>query len=172
MRKAVWLLIVALVAAQEAHAVTAESPQRIVSCSEIVRETPFPYRGAYKKRDRYRLVLGSVSVPPLNLIRSYRTLQTPWRYFSKRGMVVRRGTAVTITVPSAWRRHVAISWGNAGHGVFHTIRIAACSGAGAKPGYAYAGGFYLRRPTACVPLTFIVGGRRRTMWFEIGKRCG
>jgi hypothetical protein len=171
MRHALWPLVIACTAAQTAVAGTAEQPQRIVSCAEVIDLGAFPHVGGYRKRDRYRLVLDSVSVPPVYLIRSYPTGDTPWRYFSKRGIVVKRGTAVTITVPPEWRRRVAIVWGNAGPGPFHTIRIAACRFSGRDRGYAYAGGFYLRKPSACVPLTFVVGNRRKTVWFGIGEEC-
>jgi hypothetical protein len=35
-----------------------------VPCSESIDGTRFPYIGANKPEDRYRLVLGVVSVPP------------------------------------------------------------------------------------------------------------
>jgi hypothetical protein len=38
-------------------------------------------------------------------------------------------------------------------------------------GYAYAGGFFLRAPSACVPLVLAVGSRRQTVWFGIERRC-
>jgi hypothetical protein len=86
-------------------------------------------------------------------------------------MVVKSGESVTVTVPLEWRKRVAISWGNAVHRVFHTIRIAACHRY-PNQGYAYAGGFFLRSPSACVPLSFLVGSRQQTVWFGIGRRCG
>ena len=36
---------------------------------------------------------------------------------------------------------------------------------------AYAGGFYLRTPSACVPLVFRVGKRSATVWFGLGQAC-
>lgn len=163
MHKVICLVIIGCVAAQGALASATERPQRTIPCGEIIQTTRFPY-------PQRRLVLGAVSVPSAYLVRSYPTLETPWRYFAKEGMVVKSGTSVTITVPSAWRKRVAISWGNNVHRVFHTIRIAACSRI-PKRGYAYAGGFFLRRPSACVPLVLAVGGRRQTVWFGIGRRC-
>lgn len=163
MRKALWSLVTVCTVAQGALAATAERPQRIIPCAEIIDFTAFPYPGR-------RRVFGSVSVPPAYLPRSYPTDRRPWAYYAKQGMVVKRGVAVTITVPAAWRKRLAILWGNGGHGPFHTIRIAACRSS--EPGHAYAGGFFLRRPSACAPLTFIVGNRRKTIWFGIGRRCG
>jgi len=163
MRMALCLIAIGCVAAQGALASAAEQPQRTIPCDEIIDITRFP---------RPRLVLGAVSVPPAFLVRSYGGPldAAPWRYFAKHGMVVKSGAAVTITVPSAWRTRVGISWGNNVHRVFHTIRIAACRPI-PKRGYAYAGGFFLRRPSACVPLVLAVGDRRQTVWFGIGRRC-
>lgn len=164
MRKVIWIVLIACIAAQGVLAANAEAPQRVIPCSEIIAETGFPHPGG-------RTIFKSVTVPAA-LGRGYPTRETPWRYFAKQGMVVKRGTTVTIAVPSGWRQRVAISWGNSQHRVFHTIRIAACRLSGRpEPGYAYAGGFFLRKPTGCVPLTFAVGKRRKTMWFGIGKRC-
>ena len=170
MQKALWLLVIAATVVQGALAGTVEPPQRIIPCSEIIRFTAFPYLGSYQKRDRYRLVLDSVSVAPA-YIPAYRTLERPWRYFAKRGLIVKRGTAVTITVPPAWRKSMAITWGNGGHGPFHKIRTAACRFGAPERGYAYAGGFYLRRSSACAPLNFTIGNRSKTMWFGIGTHC-
>ena len=161
MGKVFCLVIIGCVAAQGAVASATERPQRTIPCGEMIMTTRFPY-------PQRRLVLGAVSVPPAYL-RAYPTREPPWRYFGKSGMVVKSGTSVTISVPPAWRTRVAISWGNNVHRVFHTIRIAACSRI--YQGYAYAGGFHVRRPSACVPLVFAVGGRRQTVWFGIGRRC-
>ena len=171
MRTVFCLIVVGCVAAQGTLAGAAERPQRTIACDEIIDVTTFPYLGNSQPRYQSRLVLGAVSVPPAYLARSYPAQGTaPWRYFAKHGMVVKSGTSTTITVPPAWRNRVAISWGNAVHRVFHTIRIAAC-GRIPKRGYAYAGGFFLRSPSACVPLVLALGGRRQTVWFGIGRSC-
>ena len=82
----------------------------------------------------------------------------------------RPGADVSVTVPRAWRDRLAISWGNAGHAVYHTLRFRRC-GADAGVGTAYAGGFFLRREGGCVPLRFRVGTRTRLVWFGIVRRC-
>ena len=61
-----------------------------------------------------------------------------------------------MSVPRTWRTRVAIVWGNGGHRVFHTLRFPRC-GDDASGGNAYAGGFFLRKPSGCVPLRFTVG---------------
>jgi hypothetical protein len=169
MRTGFCLAVIGCVAAQGAPATAADRPQRTVPCSEIIKTTRFPYLGNSRPRYQSRLVLGAVSVPPAYL-QTNPTQETPWRYFAKHGIVVKSGTSVTITVPPAWRNRVGITWGNNVHRVFHTIRIAACS-AIPKQGFAYAGGFYLRSPSACAPLVLTVGGRRQTVSFGIGRRC-
>ncbi len=164
-------LVAALCAAGVSFAAIADARQRTVPCFESIATTRFPYRGSVEKRHRYRVVLRAVSAPPAYLeqvvpIKGRR----PWTHFSKRGIVVRNDTAVTITVPRSWRARVGIVWGDNGRGVFSSIRISRCGSAAAR-GNAYAGGFYLRRSSGCVPLVFAVGGRRRTVWFGVGERC-
>lgn len=169
-RIALACLVTLVVVQWTAEAAVRNRPERIVPCGEAVDVTPFPFIGSAQKQHRFRLVLGAVSVPPAYLPQTAPTSDAPWRYFSKRGMVVRAGTTVTVTVPRAWRQRVGISWGNGGHGVFHTIRIVACASL-PRTGSAYAGGFFLRAKSACVPLVFAVGSRRATVWFGVGQRC-
>ena len=145
--------------------------ERAVPCAESIQTVAFPHLGG---RDYpAQQVLGAVSAPGKHVPQSSETGVPPWAHFSKWGMVVRGGSGaeVVVTVPRAWRNRVAIGWGNAQHGrVFHTLRFHRC-GDDAKQGYAYAGGFFLRRPSGCVPLRFTTGGRSRLVWFGIVKRC-
>jgi hypothetical protein len=173
MRLRLVLLLIAC-AALTAGAVSApgsDRPQRTVPCSEVIDQVAFPYRGGPERRHRFRQVLGAASVPPAFVEQVSPTRSQPWTHFAKHGLVVRSGLApLTVTVPRAWRARAGIVWGNGGLGVFHTIRIAACP---AEPihGNAYAGGFFLRQPAACVPLVFISAGRSATVWFGVGRRC-
>ena len=169
LRSLLVVLLVTPIAALASPA--ADAPQRIVPCSEVIDSTGFPYVGSAERRYRSRTVLGAVSVPPAYLEQVIQTRSRPWTYFSKHGLVARAdGRAVTITVPRAWRTRAGIVWGNAGHGVFHTIRLAGCRSDPSR-GNAYAGGFFLRRPAACLPLVFSVAGRSRTVWFGLATRC-
>jgi hypothetical protein len=145
---------------------------RTVPCREIVGTTRFPYPGSRDPAHRYRQVLGTVAAPPAFMTQIAETGDPHWPYWHKQGLVVRAARApVTVTVPPAWRNRVAITWGYGGTGgPFHTLRIAACPSGEAK-GNAYAGGFYLRTATACVPLRFTVAGRSETVWFGLGRRC-
>jgi hypothetical protein len=91
-----------------------------------------------------------------------------WR---KAGLAV-RGNAppVDVTVPKAWRTRAAITWGDSA--IVSALRIAPCAPfLPPKVWNAYAGGFYLRSRTACVPLIFRVGQRRQTVRFGLGRRC-
>ena len=173
MRIAVLAVAVAIAALMSVTARSAPSaPGRTVPCDEVIDLTRFPYVGSRDPKLGYRQVLGVVSVPPAYLEHVAPTRRRPWAYFSKKGLVVRASReAVTITVPRRWRKRVAIVWRNHGHGVFSSLRIAGC-GADPKVGNAYAGGFYLRARSACVPLIFRVGTRRQAVSFGIGRVCG
>jgi len=146
------------------------APTLIVRCGEIIHHTAFPYLGDRRPRFRYRLVLGVVSAPPTYLQQVIPTHRHPWAYWYKSGLVVRAGSeSVTVSVPRAWRSRVAITWGN-NTGIVHTLRIAGC-GSDPSVGNAYAGGFYLRSSSACVPLIFGVGKRSATVRFGVGRTC-
>ena len=155
-----------------AHAEAPVAPVRTVPCEEVIDHVRFPYLGNRDLRFRARLVLDAVSAPGPFVPQTAPTESRPWTYFAKWGMVVRGGAgpAVTVTVPRAWRGRVAISWGNAQHTVFHTLHFPRC-GVDRAQGNAYAGGFFLRRASDCVPLVYRVGTRSKTLWFGVGRRC-
>jgi hypothetical protein len=165
-------LIALLAPSATASAAEAAPPAttRTVPCDESIDTTPFPYLGNSQAQYRYRSVLNAIAVPPAHLQQVVATRQQPWRYWRKAGLVVRTRRAVTITVPPHWRTRAAIVWGNSG-GPFASLRIAACAGS-PHSGNAYAGGFYLRSSSACLPLIFTVAGRSATVRFGIGTRCG
>jgi hypothetical protein len=146
--------------------------QRIVPCSESIDGTRFPYIGSNDPTNRYRLVLGVVSAPPAYHRQIVRNGTEPWLYFFKAGLVIRSsGESLVVTVPKAWRSRAAIAWGYGGHGVFSSLRFVGCK-VSPTQGLAYSGGFYLRTPGACLPLTFRVGHRSATVRFGLGRPCG
>jgi hypothetical protein len=160
-------MIICLAAVLTGASLAASSPAPTVLCDEIIGPVKSPRTGGY------RVVLDMVSVPPPYLrqvvhVRGY----GPWTYWRKAGLAVRSGhLPVLVTVPKTWRNRVAITWGNR-PGISSAIRIAACPDVLYPRGWhAYAGGFYLRSPSACVPLTFRVGHRSATVRFGIGHRC-
>jgi hypothetical protein len=143
---------------------------RTVPCGDAIGTTKFPYLGSSRPEYRYRQVLGIVAAPPAFMPQVVPTRQKPWAYWHKQGVVIRAtGEAVTVTVPRIWRKRAAITWGNSG-GPVSSLRIEGC-GASADVGHAYAGGFFLRSPSACIPLIFSVGKHSATVRFGVGKRC-
>jgi len=119
----------------------------------------------------YRVVLGVVSAPPATLPGTvYVPESAPFPYWLKAGMVIRAGRKpVTVGVPKAWAQRVRIGWGNPASPTT-VVRFAACSSS--PPTWnAYAGGFFLRTRSACVPLVFTVGDRRATLRFGLGRHC-
>ena len=167
--KAFAVLLLVGVVAGAAFAAT-PSPGRTIPCEEIILGTKWPYIGNRQPEHRYRTVLGAVSVPPAYLQQVEGPEPGAWPYWRKSGLVVKAGAGpVTVSLAPAWRGRAAIAWGNGGHGPFNSIRLARC--ANGSGGYAYAGGFSLRSPSACVPLIFRVGSRSETVRFGVGRRC-
>jgi hypothetical protein len=139
-------------------------PVPTVPCDEIILQVKSGHAGGY------RAVLGLVSVPPARLIQVVPSRSRPWTYWRKAGLVVRAGAPpVTVSIPPVWRSRVAITWGNS-TGIVSAVRIASCPGA-AGAWNAYAGGFYLRARSACVPLLISLGGRSRIVRFGLGRAC-
>jgi hypothetical protein len=163
------LVLLAALASCASVAATASGAPRTVPCDEQIGTPRFPYAGG--RLNPYRTVLDAVSVPPAHLAQVVATNEEPWRYWRKAGLVVRAdGRPVTISVPEAWRSRAAIVWGNGDRPPASVLRIAGCPGAGSI-GHAYAGGFLLRSPSACLPLVFRVGSRTATVRFGLGRRC-
>jgi hypothetical protein len=152
-------------ASAEAVSSTARLPNVVtVGCDQIINT-------ARSGREAgYRVVLGVVSAPPAALPGVVRVPEfAPFPYWRKAGMVIRGGRKpVTVSVPKAWRRRVRIGWGNPAPSA-SVVRFAACPAARTWNGYA--GGFFLRTRSACVPLAFVVGGRRATLRFGLGQHC-
>jgi hypothetical protein len=165
MRVAVLIVVPALSLLIGAAAQSGSAPPSTVSCESVILDSRFPHR-----TEGYRLVLGVVSVPPAYLRQVVPTGRRPWAYFRKNGIVIRGGSPpVDVHVPKGWRTRVRIGWGDGGGS---TLRFASCPPPGQrKPGNAYAGGFYLRSRSACVPPIFRVGHRAETVRFGIGRRC-
>jgi hypothetical protein len=143
-----------------------EAVRAAPTCDEIIGQTRFPFRGG-----GYRPVLGAAAVPPAYLPQVVETGSGPWTHWSKSGMVIRAGGGpVTVSVPVGWRRRAAIHWGNAGRPAA-TVTFPRCDGR-STVGYAFAGGFYLRAPSGCIPLLVRVGSRSQIVHFGLARRCG
>ena len=135
-----------------------------VGCDQVILRPHDPFTGGYRR------VLGVVATPPAYIPQVVHFPQGPWTWWEKSGMVIRAGRRpVTVSVPPAWRRRAAITWGNALPPA-SVIRFAACP-TPAGVWNAYAGGFLMTTRGACIPLTFSVDGRRATIRFGIDVRC-
>jgi hypothetical protein len=161
---AIGLIALAVPFCLAAKVVTNHAPPT-VSCTGITGRVGSGHEGGN------RVVLGTVSVPPAYLPQVGPSRNKAWPFFTKRGLAVRGGgPEVVVTVPKAWRRRVAITWGDSA--IVSRLRIASCSAfLPPKVWNGYAGGFYLRSRSACVPLTFRVGRRAKTVRFGLGERC-
>jgi hypothetical protein len=137
-----------------------------VRCNEI---------GLYSKTGDdagYRTVLGAVSAPPRYIPGSVHVPSPDgFPYWSKAGIWVHASDTVVVTVslPKAWRNRARIVWGAPGTAAT-AVRFEPCRSLGAAWD-GYAGGFLLRRTSACVPLVFAAGTRRATLRFGIGRHC-
>jgi hypothetical protein len=136
---------------------------RAVGCDQVIAQVGAP--GA-------KVVLGVLAVPPAHLEPGAPTGTSPWSYFSKWGVAIRaESPAVLITVSPAWRQRAAIGWGNGAGGV-SSLRLLSCP---RRPGAwnVYAGGFYLRSASGCVPLVIKIARQTATLDFAIGSAsCG
>jgi hypothetical protein len=117
-----------------------------------------------------RLVLGRISVftgysqAPVRV-----TGSGPWRYWQKRGILIRAGTGpLTVSVPSSWRQRAAITYGT--YGIVSSLVLTTCrQPSGVWDGFA--GGIYLRAAVSCVPLVFSIGNQSITIRFSMAGRC-
>jgi hypothetical protein len=141
------------------------SSSRTVSCREVILNVKFP------EKSGYRLVLGVVSAPPAYMGQVAPSGKRTWPYFRKAGLVVTGRDAITVSVPKKWRNRLAITWG-ARPDFYNSLRMAGCPPTqGLRRGRAYAGGFFLKSRSACVPLVFRVQRRSATVQFGLGRAC-
>jgi hypothetical protein len=160
------MTVSSLLAASMSAVAAQPAVKTVVGCGDVIGQQ---VTGAF---DGSRVVLGLASVPPARIQRAATSGVSSWKYFTKWGMAIRSGASVTVSVPTAWRTRVAITWGSSTP-IVSTLRFALCRSADGRkqPWNAYPGGFYVDAPTACVPLTFTAGQRSRTVRFGIGKSC-
>ena len=117
------------------------------------------------------MVLGQVSVPAAYIQEHPVPFRTGmWRYWLKAPIAIRAGhQTVVISVPPAWRRRAAITWGQ-NIGIVEVLRLPACA-LRPRAWHVYAGGFYLASSAACIPLMFQVGQRSAILRFGVGRHC-
>jgi hypothetical protein len=158
------LALIVVLAVATATGLTARAAPPEVSCGSIIGGV------ASGRAAGYRVVLGVVSVPPAYRAQVDPSGTRPWPFWRKAGLVVHANAGpVTVGVPAAWRRRVAIEWGDSG--IVSALRFARCPRS-LNVWNAWAGGFHLLARSACVPLVFSVGPRSATVRFGLGRRCG
>ncbi|WP_127506895.1 hypothetical protein [Actinoplanes solisilvae] len=137
---------------------TVSPPPGTVDCAHVIGGEEAPADGA-------QVVLGAVSLPS-RVLEPQDSGEPGW-LFAKQGLVVRAGTAVSLTVAPAAAGKATIGWGSPGpRGT--TISVPACQGA--NPWLAFAGGYTVREPL-CVPLIVRVNGREERASVSVGARC-
>ena len=135
----------------------------VIPCDEVVGHQRSGTQAGY------RVVLGIIAVPPARLRQVVATKSGQWPFWRKAGLVLHpTHKTVSVSVPKAWRKRVAIVWGNARSPV-SALKFQPCPNGTLWNGYA--GGFYLRKRRECVPLTFRVGDRSQTIRFGFNRSC-
>lgn len=119
-----------------------------------------------------RVVLGDVLVSRRDQVASPgldASGDAPFVYFAKMGLAIRRGSVgALIEIPSKWRQHVRISWGDVPAAV--ALRFRGCDTGSAWT--TFAGGFRFRdKHGGCVPLRIEVDGKSETVRFSAGRHC-
>jgi hypothetical protein len=126
------------------------------------------YRTSPGATGGYRVVLRDVAVPPAYVGPMRPNGNGPWRYWRMAVFGVRGGSPpVTLSVPTDQQHEAAIDLEAGGIGsIFHLP--------GCPPSHAWraaVGGFYLKAPTACLPVRVQVGRRHATVRFGLGRPC-
>lgn len=92
-------------------------------------------------------------------------------HFQKMGLVLKAGTAFTLSVPMEMRGTMKIGWSNSGYTLANELVISGCTSPQANADWlAYPGGFWLNEP-GCVPLAVTTGQMSQTIHIPIGKPC-
>jgi hypothetical protein len=164
-RRLLPVLVLALAATIAADAWSSSAGAPGLTCRSII------VPGGQFSWHPQRVVLGVVSAPPAYIPQTVASGESRWPYWSKSGIVVRANSRpVLVSVPAAWRKRAAISWGDAP--TASALVFPSCPPSSSLGDWnPYAGGFHLRSRSACVPLVFRVGERTATVRFGVGRRC-
>ncbi|POH72408.1 hypothetical protein [Arthrobacter glacialis] len=91
--------------------------------------------------------------------------------FQKMGLVMKAGTAFTLSVPTEKRGRTKIGWSNSGYTLADELVIPGCTSAQANANWiVYPGGFWLKEPGG-VPLEATTDQTTQTIYSPIGKTC-
>lgn len=122
--------------------------------------------GAAPDTRDYRVVLDAVALPA-GTLEPHESGEPGW-LFAKRGLLVRAGAEVQISVAPEGAATARIGWGNPGpEGT--AFSVPACPG-GPSGWLAFAGGYTVREPT-CLPLVVRVDGREESTAVSVGVPC-
>jgi hypothetical protein len=120
----------------------------------------------------YRVEFGNVAVPPGVVQRNQIIPDDPgihsWPYAQKAGfMFLGSGPPAVLSIPAGWQKVVALG---TPYGPASSLHMPSCPmGSRWNTDISL---FYLRSPTACVPLRIQTGRHATTVWFGLGRRCG
>jgi hypothetical protein len=163
------LVIVAGLVAGALPVVSGASPAStvpLVDCGQIIGGM----YSAPRVKNGSKIVLDSVAVIPHIAQPPVAVTAAPWTHWLKSPLIMRSGKQqIEVSVPKAWRNRAAVTWGNSG--IVSALRVAPCPSL-TDGWHVYAGGFYLRSRSACVPLVIRMGMRTTTVRFGIGRSCG
>ncbi|MCQ9166147.1 hypothetical protein [Arthrobacter sp. STN4] len=104
---------------------------------------------------------------------------TPWSdgataeglHFQKMGLIMKAGTAFTISVPLEMRNSMKIGWSNSGYTIANKLTVSDCTSNQDNADWlVYPGGFWLKEP-GCISLVVTKGQTSQTIHIPIGKTC-
>ena len=135
-----------------------------LNCASTTVTSPFPPTA------HDREVLGAVLLPLRYQPEQNVASNTPsgrWPYGVKVFLFIhQRARPVLATIPRS--SQAAMGWGNAPPA--RTVRFKSCSNIGVGAD-GWTGALLLKSRTACVPITFQLGTRRKAVPFGIGRHC-
>lgn len=89
----------------------------------------------------------------------------------KMGLVMKAGTAFTLSVPAEMSGRMKIGWSDSGYTLADELVIPGCTSAHANANWlVYPGGFWLKEP-GCIPLEVTTDQTTQTIYIPIGKPC-
>jgi hypothetical protein len=161
--RSIFLIALFLAAALTAGSVKgASTPVPTVGCDQVTGQVA-------NLSPTLRVLFNRVAVAPLDYWGMKPVPSAPLGYWAKAPVWVRAGAGpVSLSVPRAWRKRLAITFGNSGNDA-RALKFSRCTSLPNR-WFAYAGGFYLSQP-ACVPLVIRVAGRTASIRFGIGSSC-
>lgn len=118
-----------------------------------------------------RVLLGVVALPGSpGESRALQTGRDGARLFAKSGLWVRNGATFELTIPSALRSRLTMTWGSAGEGNHGAVMTDGGCRVGHTRWLNYVGGYWVRHQL-CATLIVTSGTQRRRVRIGIGTGC-